>query len=301
MSSLVLELQREAMDHRARVSQLLTKAKVIASKLGLSETEQWINLEISGYSDASQIPNYRVVIGELKYSDPFRSWETVEFENAENAALFEKRKIYAGLPEIEDILSEGGVISIGFPPDVMAKILKGFRSRPPDVKYLVSRSQFVSILEGVRQRIVDWTLTLERNGILGEGMSFSPAEKRQVTEAQTVYNVSISGNMAGNVGSVSDDAVVNTGQVIQGVDPVALEALLAKLSELIGTSQFEGRSDVERSLTKLEEESSSGEPRKKTVAQTLRSVLAVITKAVNFAGKAAAEHEIDSYLDSLTL
>jgi len=47
--SLVLELQKEALDQRVSVSHLLRKALVVVRKLKLSEFQNWIEIELNGY------------------------------------------------------------------------------------------------------------------------------------------------------------------------------------------------------------------------------------------------------------
>lgn len=45
---MVLQLQSEALNHSVPVLQLLRKAKVIASKLGLEDALVWIDRELDG-------------------------------------------------------------------------------------------------------------------------------------------------------------------------------------------------------------------------------------------------------------
>ena len=57
MSSLVFELQRDALNRNASVSDLLRKALVVSKKLKISEFEKWVTNELNGYSE--DIPDYR--------------------------------------------------------------------------------------------------------------------------------------------------------------------------------------------------------------------------------------------------
>ena len=50
MSSLVLELQRDAIDPSVSPLNLLRKALIVARKLGIVEFQQWIELELNGYN-----------------------------------------------------------------------------------------------------------------------------------------------------------------------------------------------------------------------------------------------------------
>src|SRR5262249_45411953 len=49
VASLVIELQRDALNPRVPVSSLLRKVVVVARKLGLRDLEKWTQLELRGY------------------------------------------------------------------------------------------------------------------------------------------------------------------------------------------------------------------------------------------------------------
>ena len=75
MDSLVLELQRDAMDGSISLLDLLRKAQVVARKLNIQELQHWIQNELDGYPDKSEPPKYRFIMyGELKAHNPFRGW-----------------------------------------------------------------------------------------------------------------------------------------------------------------------------------------------------------------------------------
>ena len=69
MASLVLELQQLAMSKDQDVKDLLRKALVVATKLGLEDFRTWCDGEMKGYE--IEVPQYRKVQGELKAWNPF--------------------------------------------------------------------------------------------------------------------------------------------------------------------------------------------------------------------------------------
>ena len=94
MTGLVLELQRNALDKSVDVTDLLRKAKVVSKKLGIVETEGWIELELSGYpDDESTIPYYREISGTLRAHNPYHGWQPLHFECADLAESLSVRKI----------------------------------------------------------------------------------------------------------------------------------------------------------------------------------------------------------------
>ena len=65
----------------------------------------------------------------------------------------------------------------------------------------MQKTCFIGVLDAVRNAILDWTLKLEQDGILGEGMTFSTEEKQTAMNNGPTYN--IAGNFHGVIGNVS--------------------------------------------------------------------------------------------------
>jgi AbiTii-like protein len=57
---------------------------------------------------------------------------------------------------------------------------------PAEIVSIAPPTALVGILETVRMVILNWTLKLEEDGILGEGLSFSSSEKQ--TASEHTYN-----------------------------------------------------------------------------------------------------------------
>jgi len=77
-----------------------------------------------------------------------------------------------------------------------------------DVQISIQRAQLWNIVEQVRNLILNWSLELEKAGVLGEDMHFSEQEKgdaKPVTQQFIIQNVGVLGN-------VSDQASVTNQQ-----------------------------------------------------------------------------------------
>jgi hypothetical protein len=299
MSSLVISLQEEALSPDVPVTRLLAKAKVIAAKLGLTATTEWIAAELGGYGDAAQVPDYRMIYGGFVARNPLYGWQTIQISNAELAETFEKRPAKIPVSQMEALLSsaEGGK------QDVMISISAGLANQlreslriPYEIMYSANSSQLARILDAVRQRVLDWALKLESDGILGDGLLFSQEEKKRVSKEGDIYNIHAQ-TVVASLGPVSDRATVNVTQTIQGVDLGQLRALLEGLRQTLGDTAFKGREDVEESLAKLDAEAASGEPRKNVVLQYLETARGFLGNATSFAGKEAALHLVDHFVD----
>ncbi|HEY6873045.1 MAG TPA: hypothetical protein VI298_10010 [Geobacteraceae bacterium] len=73
--SLLREIQDAAIDSKTDLTVLLRKCKVLAARLGSPDFKQWVENELSGYSDIESLPDYRVwrVNSKGHFSGPFQS------------------------------------------------------------------------------------------------------------------------------------------------------------------------------------------------------------------------------------
>ena len=178
--SLVLELQREALSQDWSVSPLLRKAKAVAVKLKLEEFRVWVDLELDGYQN-QDVPPYRVIKGQVKAQNPYRGLIPMMFGDPEIAEKVATHHCRMGLGPIEELVSKhdesGGVLHLPLPDYLQLLLMKGQGDFPLPCILLIPKSGLVRILDSVRNTILDWSLKLEADGILGEGMSFNEHEK----------------------------------------------------------------------------------------------------------------------------
>ncbi len=189
MASVVLELQREALDRTTPVSDVLRKALVVSHKLRIVEFEQWINLELTGYGPETTVPEYRIISGSVRGWNPYHGWVPVEFEDPAAAAKFARRPCGQCVAGLEDLISKpdkANSLQMPFTPDIEKHFRDAIEFRP-QVTFITHRVTLVGILDSVRTVVLNWCLKLEEDGILGEGLSFSSKE-RESAGAHT-YNV----------------------------------------------------------------------------------------------------------------
>ena len=75
IGSIVLELQKEIISSNCHIVNVLRKAHLIASKLKLTDFDQWIQYELDGYPDQQEsCPEYRNIRGSLKAFNPRLGW-----------------------------------------------------------------------------------------------------------------------------------------------------------------------------------------------------------------------------------
>jgi hypothetical protein len=185
-SSIVVELQQKAMDSAIRISDVVRMALTIATKLGLEEFRNWCLKELKGY-EGQDIPPYRQVQGELKvtHPDPAQPPKVLRtrLENGEITEALNIQWVHQPVGELEEIYGseESGKLEMPLATNVInrffadtAEYRRGFT---PVV--VITRAQLYGILDSVRNVLLEWSLRLERDGILGEGLTFSSEEKRK--------------------------------------------------------------------------------------------------------------------------
>ena len=115
MTSLVLELQHEAMDPKVRVDALLRKAVVVATTLGIDDFRVWAAKELEGYAGDTTTPAYRKVTGVLRVFHPKRGWIPVILPDKDLQRSLESRAAGEPISELEDLYhdpNKGDMIQI---------------------------------------------------------------------------------------------------------------------------------------------------------------------------------------------
>ncbi len=206
MKSLVHELQNDAMSKDTRLSDMLRKALVVATKLKVEEFKVWVESEMKGYGEGENIPSYRTVSGSLKAWNPYNGWIPVIVEDSRLAEHTSKRNIGQPVSQLESLYygkDEKKVLQVPLPHDELIEYFSHsevFRlGMIPTL--IVDKAQLAGILDAVRNEILNWSLELERQGILGDGMSFTTEE---VDKAKSVINI---GSFRGILGDVSSSNV----------------------------------------------------------------------------------------------
>ena len=213
---IVLQLQKDAIDINISVASLLRVAKVIATKLDQKDALTWIDRELNGYEFLTfdDLPRYRLLMGEPKAFNRFRGWETIQFANPENFEAFSKAPLGQALGSVEESIrnknNNGAAFTLPYPPALKTELYKWSNYPPDDIQLFISYGQLYAILEAVRNLILNWTLELEKAGILGENMSFTRKEKEEagiVTQQFIAQNINV-----GVIGDVKDHAQVTNQQ-----------------------------------------------------------------------------------------
>lgn len=191
LSSIVIDLQDEILSSDCDIVQILRRAHVIAVKLGLKEFDQWISYELNGYPDQNVCPDYRKIRGTLKAFNPYHGWIPAVIADGELETIICEKKISNSISEIITLCKNPeSRLVYEFPGEQVEHLDRLFGS-PLPMRYAlhISVASVMDIIEKVKNTVLEWTLKLEEEGVLGEGMRFSDKEKQNAKALpQTVNN-----------------------------------------------------------------------------------------------------------------
>lgn len=224
MNGLVLELQRDALDPNVETSILLRKALVVAKKLNLEDFQKWVMKELNGYSKADDLPPYRIIRGSIKAWNPYHGWIPYIIEDRKLGEALSTRRITQSLCELCSLVKDkkaDGIFTIEYPQDVQ-NLFKDELLQPT---MHIGANCIQGIIEHVRNNVLEWSLRLEKEGIVGENMTFSKEEKEKALTSTSIHIDSFQGIL----GSVANSSVTqNLNVMIQKGDFNSLSDFLSK-------------------------------------------------------------------------
>ncbi len=219
--TLIEQLQIGAIDGNTSIGDLLRRAKLAAVKLKVVDFGAWVDAEMNGYWGQSKVPDYRLVSGELKFLNPTRGWCPIYGKGVESLKrgiaqpIGKLQALVASFQDqgyltisVSESLAESLRNQVGFPCDIKMHVspaaitgiysvhvrtrklrtsetpLRSWSTRKPVFGFSRGRS----IVEAVRNNILEWTLKLETAGITGDGLTFTPEEAKAAQEVGSTHN-----------------------------------------------------------------------------------------------------------------
>jgi hypothetical protein len=195
---LILQIQQAALNSDSAVTDILRKAKVACTKLDLSEFGSWVDLELNGYMDkpVEELPKYRRLHGTPEAYNPFHGWQPIVFQTEKVATSCSFAPIGMSMPAIEESLrgkNNTGVFEFPYPPGLAGKMREAMNWETANLRIKLGVPQVVNIPHTVRNIILEWTMAMEKQGILGTDLTFNEEERAKsvAATAQTVNNIQI--------------------------------------------------------------------------------------------------------------
>ena len=178
MSCLIRDLENDILENKDILS-ILRKALLISKRLKLKEFEDWINSERLGYGDKTNLPDYRILDCEL-VEDKVQGTLTIGgiIRNVPvklDSQLDEvARKLYLNfsIGEICNLCDAyDDKIRFNAPPQISELLGHPYVYRACHVY------QLENVIQQVKDKLLDWCLDLEDQGIFGEDSRFTDDEK----------------------------------------------------------------------------------------------------------------------------
>lgn len=303
MTSLVLELQKESLDPQVRISDLLRKALVVSKKLNIKEIEAWIIKELEGYDAGDSIPSYRDAYGRVMVDNPHSGMQQVFFKNSDQEERLSKMPFICPISQLEQLYGEGKsnmTVLMSYQPKFGHHLMNEIRSIAPPVLQ-VQLPEILKAIDAIRNTILNWSLKLEKDGILGDGMTFSDKEKD--TAKGVSYNIT---NFFGDVTqSQVQQGSHESNQSQEIANPIDYESLLV-LVNAIGKSasdaalQSDQFNELKSDLETLTSQAKSPKPKLSIIKESLLSVKRIAEGAT---GGILAQYapQIATFLSSMTV
>ena len=217
--TLLQQIEEEAVDSKSDVAALLRKCLVLASRLRNDSLKSWIQFELNGYTEASDIPEYRVVpcqsigtfygMGKILKNAPIPS---ICVPEEVRDALFTLR-FNQGVGPLQSLLSDtDGTVVASWPGDIVAHLSQKVYMNMGmlNAHMECSVGAIVKILETIRNRILDFVLALEENcPEAGEAIGSTKLDKKEIDQMVTNYIFKGVGNVALQCGTVTQNNTVN--------------------------------------------------------------------------------------------
>ena len=251
--SLIHGIQAAAIEKDVNVSQLLRKAKLAAVKLNQPDFVEWLDNEIDGYDCTfEELPDYRKTRGIMKARNPYHGLVTMHFESEELENLITQAPTFQGVSSLQAIVEKSDksdTLTYQLSGAQKSHLMDAFKTTMEPV-LIIATSQLEAILARVTSMVLDWSLELEKAGILGEGLTFTMNEQ----EKAAPISQNFFGSNIGSVGSISGNAKVQNNQEINltEITDAKLTEFLVEARKAQSLLPEDIRVDVETQLAELE-------------------------------------------------
>ncbi len=240
------EIQKDALSDTTTVSTILRKVLVLASHLDSEVLEDWVRHELNGYPIDATLPTYRELGLSFKASVRNMTMHHRAFpiapyivQKASGRKDMDRFRCRQAIGTIDPLVNnEGDTMAVNF--DNLGILIQ--RELAPGNEVMgfwgeVPTASMVGILDAVRNRVLDFVLTLRKAyphaGEVGGLAPSTPEVEKAVT---TIYQTNIHGNNAGLIGNATNSTVnvsVVQGNITDlrhklsscGVEPVDLDDL----------------------------------------------------------------------------
>lgn len=163
VAALIREIEDSAASGEMSTSAVLRKALIVATRLGMKDLKTWLTLELNGYRDRPDIPEYRHLMGEVKAFNPYRGLIPIHFGNPEMARACMGTKIENSIPELETMTgSDNDHLVVNYSAEMLNALAQGM----PELRMMTPRkyfaiNQIAGVVSFVRNRVLEEVLKID--------------------------------------------------------------------------------------------------------------------------------------------
>lgn len=210
----ITALQKLVLNPKSNLTDILRNALLISHKLGLDDFKSWCELELKGYEgiDNSDIPEYRCLYG---------SFHVLNVQNGSRQFVGDQaigQKISESIVFFQEILAnDQGYFDLRVSDDINALFKKkyGLKSNNYIFYSTVDNVYIKKVLEIIKTTVLEFSIKLEQQGILGEDWEFTEEEKRMTQNIN--YHIGNIGNMSNhNDNSTINQTSINNVNIVKG-------------------------------------------------------------------------------------
>lgn len=202
LSKLLPELKKDIISSNSKISDILRKSKVFAAEVGDKNFMIWVDQELSGYRNNSDLPEYRRVsfesygnfIGAVMKADHLSIPKTLIHKHIGNPCFIDNG-LWEGIASLEALAAEGKTLSRKWPADAIA-LMQGSVYQGMNMYAAwqdVPSSAVINVIDSIKNRLLNFILDLEE---LHPELKTQPDEVVNIPKEE--FNKTFIANIYGN-------------------------------------------------------------------------------------------------------
>jgi hypothetical protein len=221
------------------VSNLVRKAYFVARKLKIKSFQTWLSNELNGYKNVNDIPEYRKLRSIVQAKVAPRMWVSV-IDASNQLSQISIVNCNNSIAEVEEFFKSDGLAYQKFNDETVI-LLGKITNQHADFRGAISPTEYLKIINFVRSNILEWSIQLEEEGILGKGLSFT---KEDQVKAQHINNVINNFNGDINQSQIQQNGTYSSQALdIETINRSQVEKLLNDIREIQDKIQFNNKKD----------------------------------------------------------
>lgn len=135
--------------------------------------------------------------------------------------------------------------------------MKALKNSPDDFRLSLPYGSVWNIVDQVRNLVLNWTLELEKAGVLGEDMTFTEEEKKEAAPVSAQYFIQNAGVVGNVIGNMSNE---QHAKLKIEVDLNLVRDFVAQTREALPLLPEKARGEIKGLLATIETEAATAEP-----------------------------------------